>query len=138
MLPNIPDRAEMQRLGLKKWRLPNTEIDFVLIEDGPRAGDWLVSSETVNRLPEFYRRVRHLPPNSEVTRTFHRAQSGRSIPAPPTPVYDAFRSSPLGLGFIVPPRWLLGPADLGEDAAARPGALAMARARNRLRASARC
>ena len=23
-------------------------------------------------------------------------------------VYDAFRSSPLGLGFIIPPRWLLG------------------------------
>lgn len=109
-LPNaadIPDRAEMQRLGQKKWRLPNTEIDFVLIEDGPRAGDWLVSPETVNRLPEFYRRVRHLPPNSEVTRNFISAIRTLN-PGTPDTVYDAFRSSPLGLGFIVPPRWLLG------------------------------
>ena len=109
-LPNasdIPDRAEMQRLGLKKWRLPNTEIDFVLIEDGPRAGDYLVSPETVNRLPEFYDRVRHLPNKSEITATFLQALE-RLNPGTTYTVYDAFRGSPLGLGFIVPPRWLLG------------------------------
>ena len=44
----------MTRRSAKRWRLPNTEIDFVLIEDGPQAGEWLISSETVNRLPEFY------------------------------------------------------------------------------------
>ena len=51
----------MERISAKKWRLPNTEIDFVLIEDGPRAGNYLISAETVDRLPEFYERVKHLP-----------------------------------------------------------------------------
>lgn len=104
---DIPDRAEMQRLGLKKWRLPNTEIDLVLIEEGPRTGEYLVSSETVNRLPEFYARVRHLPNKSEATRTFLEAIE-RLNPGASDTVYDAFRNSPVGLGFIIPPRWLLG------------------------------
>ncbi len=42
----IPDRAAMTRLGLKKWRVPDTEIDIALIENGPRAGQYLVSAET--------------------------------------------------------------------------------------------
>jgi MscS family membrane protein len=104
---DIPDRAEMTRLGLKKWRLPNTEIDFVLIEEGPRTGEFLVSPETVNRLPEFFARVRHLPIRSDVSRTFLEA-IGKLNPVATASVYDAFRSSPLGLSFIVPPRWLLG------------------------------
>ena len=49
----IPDRAEMTRLGLKKWRVPDTEIDLVLMEGGPRAGQYLVSAETAERLPNF-------------------------------------------------------------------------------------
>lgn len=58
----------MARLGLKRWRLPDTEIDIALIENGPRAGQYLVSAETVKRLPEFYARVRSLPDRSEVSR----------------------------------------------------------------------
>ena len=37
---DIPDREAMERNSAKKWRLPDTEIDFVLIEDGPRAGSY--------------------------------------------------------------------------------------------------
>lgn len=103
----IPDRAEMQRLGLKKWRLPNTAIDFVLVENGPRAGEYLVSPETVDRLPEFYERVRHLPSKSESTRALLDA-IGKLNPGASDTIYDSFRNSPVGLGFIVPPRWLLG------------------------------
>ena len=62
---DIPDRAEMARLGLKKWRLPDTEIDIVLIEDGPRAGQYLFSAETLDRLPDFYDRVKLLPDRSK-------------------------------------------------------------------------
>ena len=51
----------MARLSPKRWRLPNTEIDIVLIENGPRAGDYLVSAATIDRLPEFYNRVKDLP-----------------------------------------------------------------------------
>ena len=51
----------MARRRSKRWRLPNTEIDIVLIENGPRAGEYLVSAETIDRLPEFYERVKDLP-----------------------------------------------------------------------------
>ena len=37
---DIPNREVMEADPEKKWRLPDTEIDFVLIEDGPgRASD---------------------------------------------------------------------------------------------------
>lgn len=51
----------MLRASSKKWRRPNTEIDIVLVEDGSRAGDYLVSTQTVERLPGFYERVKALP-----------------------------------------------------------------------------
>ena len=51
----------MARLASKRWRLPDTEIDFVLVENGPHAGEFLVSAETVDRLPEYYARVKDLP-----------------------------------------------------------------------------
>ena len=54
---DIPDREAVARSSAKKWRLPGTAIDIVLIENGPRAGEYLVSAETVDRLPEFYERV---------------------------------------------------------------------------------
>src|SRR5271156_1490807 len=49
---DIPDREAMARSGSKRWRLPGTEIDFVMIQDGPRAGEYLVSTETMDRLPD--------------------------------------------------------------------------------------
>jgi hypothetical protein len=55
---DIPDREAMARQPSKRWRLPNTEIDIVLIENGQRAGEYLVSAETIDRLPEFYDRVK--------------------------------------------------------------------------------
>ena len=57
---DIPDRQAMVQSGAKRWRLPGTEIDLVLIENGPRAGEYLVSAETVDRLPEFYEQVKDL------------------------------------------------------------------------------
>ena len=102
----IPDRAEMTRLGLKKWRVPDTEIDLVLIEDGPRAGQYLVSAETVDRLPDFFERVRSLPERSEITRGLLKAMA-RLNPDPYGTVYDAYLSSPAALGRLLPPRWLM-------------------------------
>jgi MscS family membrane protein len=103
---DIPDRAEMTRLGLKKWRVPDTEIDLVLIEDGPRAGQYLVSAETVDRLPDFFERVRSLPEKSETTRALLKAMA-RLNPDPYGTVYDAYLSSPAALGRLLPPRWLM-------------------------------
>ena len=103
---DIPDREAMTRLGSKRWRLPDTEIDFVQVENGPRAGEFLVSAETVDRLPEFYERVRHLPYRSGPA--VHLSEVYRAISlSGSTTIHDAFLSSPVGLSYIVPPRWML-------------------------------
>ncbi len=103
----MPDSAAMVQRSLKKWRLPNTEIDIVLIEGGARAGEYLVSADTVDRLPEFYERVKGLPIRSEVTLALRTAVE-KLNPGSTVPIYEAYLSSPVGLGFIVPPRWILG------------------------------
>jgi MscS family membrane protein len=103
---DIPDRAAMERNSTKKWRLPDTEIDFGLIEDGPRAGSYVVTAETVHRLPEFYERVKHLPykpgPAKELN-DMYRAMSGNQD----FTNYDAYTSSPIGLDRLIPPRWMM-------------------------------
>jgi MscS family membrane protein len=105
----IPDRARAQRDSLKRWRIPDTEIDFVLMTDGPRQGEWLVSAETVARLPSFYDRVKQLPyrpgPTKELSEALRSISNGRI-----NSLYDAFTNSPAGLIFI-PARWLLNMPD---------------------------
>ena len=103
---DVPDRETMVRLSSKRWRLPDTEIDIALIENGPRAGEFLVSAATVDRLQEFYEKVKDLPyrpgPAAQLDAAY------RAIgPATAATIYDAFVNSPLGLSFIIPPRWLL-------------------------------
>ena len=105
-LEDIPDREAMARASLKRWRLPGTEIDFVLIETGPRAGEFLVSAETVDRLPEFYQRAKSLPykpgPAKELDDAYLTLTSGKA-----QTIYEAYLSSPVGLSYIVPIRWML-------------------------------
>ncbi len=102
----IPDREAMARQPSKRWRLPNTEIDIVLIENGPRAGEYLVSAATIDRLPEFYGRVKDLPykpgPAQQLAEVYRSISHGASAT-----IYDAFVSSPAGLSYVIPPRWML-------------------------------
>ena len=90
----------------KRWRLPNTEIDIVRIDDGPRAGEYLVSAGTIERLPEFYERVKDLPykpgPGQQLAEVYRSISHGGSAT-----IYDAFLGSPAGLSYIVPTRWML-------------------------------
>lgn len=106
-LEEIPDRDAIAKTSAKRWRLPNTEIDIVLVEDGPRSEEFLVSAETVDRLPEFYARVRDLPykpgPAQRLADAYRTISSDRTAT-----IYDAYSSSPIGLSVIVPPRWMLG------------------------------
>lgn len=105
-LADIPDADAMARLGSKRWRLPGTEIDFVQIQDGPRTGEYLVSTDTVDRLPEFYQAVASLPYKPGVAKqlneVFRTLSSGRT-----DTLYEAFLSSPIGLVSVVPLRWML-------------------------------
>jgi len=105
-LSDVPDAETMQRLGLKRWRLPDTEIDFVLIEQGPRAGEYLVSAETVARLPDFYERVRGLPDKPGASRNLAEVLRVLNDGVPVT-IYEELLESPLGLAVIIPPRWIL-------------------------------
>src|SRR5947207_9284705 len=58
---SIPDQNAAAGLPAQRWRLPDTEIDIALVPDGPRSGEYLVSATTVDRLPEFYERIKNLP-----------------------------------------------------------------------------
>jgi MscS family membrane protein len=53
----IPDAGE----DLERWTIPGTEIGIVRMKEGDFSGQYLFSSRSVERLPEFYDRVRHLP-----------------------------------------------------------------------------
>jgi MscS family membrane protein len=57
----IPDAARVKADGIDRWRLPGTEIVLVKLASGPRAGDFVFSTETVARAEEFYKAARHLP-----------------------------------------------------------------------------
>ena len=124
-LADIPDAEAMARRALKRWRLPGTEIDFVLMQDGPRAGEYLVSAETMDRLPEFYQKVANLPykpgPAKQLNEAFRTLSSGRT-----DTIYEAFLSSPVGLAGLVPPRWLLSLPNWAKVPFAGVTALAMA------------
>ena len=56
---------------LSRWRLPQTEIDIVKVESGPRTGEFLFSPETVARLGEFYQKVKNLPYKPGATEGFY-------------------------------------------------------------------
>jgi MscS family membrane protein len=103
---SIPDQNAAAGLPSKRWRLPNTEIDFALVSEGPRSGEYLVSAATVDRLPEFYDRVKSLPYKpgaaAELSEVYRKLSSGGT-----GTIYDAYLSSPVGLERIVPIRWLL-------------------------------
>jgi MscS family membrane protein len=103
---DIPDAAAMAQLPSKRWRLPNTEIDIVLEDKGERAGEYLVSAATIERLPEFYERVEDLPYKPGPGQRLADVYSSISHGGAPT-IYEAFLTSPIGLSYIVPPRWML-------------------------------
>ena len=62
---DIPDAAAAKADGLKRWRLPGTEIMLTRISDGPREGDFVFSAETVTQAARFYDLIRLLPYRSD-------------------------------------------------------------------------
>lgn len=71
---DIPDAAAYADTGRgdrgddrpARWTIPHTEITIAQVEDGPRAGDFLFSPETVARAGEFYQKTRTLPYRRDV------------------------------------------------------------------------
>ena len=60
----------------------------------------------IERLPEFYQRVKNLPykpgPGKELAEIYRKLSHSNSAT-----IYQAFLGSPVGFSFILPPRWLL-------------------------------
>lgn len=71
---------------LQSWSIPYTEISIAKIEQGPRAGEYLFTRESVDRLEEFYERIKELPYKPGAFANF----------------YDTVRHSP---GLMVPASW---------------------------------
>jgi MscS family membrane protein len=88
---SIPDAAAMESEPFKRWTLPGTEITIARVEEGPRAGEYLFSPETVERLPEFYNRIKHLPYQPGATAGW----------------YETYRYGGTGLRRVVPYKWML-------------------------------
>lgn len=89
-LDSIPDNVEMESRQFKRWTVPGTEITIARVEQGPRAGEYLFSPETVERLPEFYRKIKHLPYRSHGTDGW----------------YKRYRYGGAGLREIIPLKWM--------------------------------
>jgi MscS family membrane protein len=69
----IPDRKAMTSATgelMESWTIPNTEITFDLVKEGPLAGTYQFSSYTVERAGEFLQLVNHLPYKDGATENF--------------------------------------------------------------------
>ncbi|AWM86594.1 mechanosensitive ion channel family protein [Microvirga sp. 17 mud 1-3] len=82
----IPGSEAIAKGPIPSWRIPGTEIRIVRMTEGPHAGEYLFSSETVDQLDDVYRVIRDQPDISGATSDF----------------YDFFSQSP---GQLLPPKW---------------------------------
>ena len=98
-LESIPDEPAMEKAEFKHWTIPGTEIRIARVEKGPRTGEYLFTAKTVERIPEFFLKVKDRP-----------YKPGASVGW-----YEDASASPTGvantLHRIVPARWVL---DMGK------------------------
>ena len=57
----IPGDKDVANGGPDQWKIPGTSLTIKRLEHGPRAGEFLFSAGTVERLHRYYRMVKHLP-----------------------------------------------------------------------------
>ena len=57
----IPDSAQVAEGAVTSWTIPGTRIRIARVDSGPRAGEFLFSAATVERLPRLYRLSEDLP-----------------------------------------------------------------------------
>lgn len=94
---DIPDESIMIKSEKKYWIIPGTEIKLGLVENGPKKGEYLFTSDTISRIPEFYFKVINMP-----------YKAGASIGW-----YDFYSNNPVGLIYLfpalIPSSWLSNP-----------------------------
>lgn len=98
-IESVPDAKAMATAEFKRWTIPDTEIQIARVENGDRAGEYLFAPDTLERLPDFYAKVKDLP-----------YKPGASVGW-----FDLSSYSPTGLAIalhrIIPPRWVLDTPD---------------------------
>jgi MscS family membrane protein len=57
----IPGAREVADGSVTQWTIPNTGITITKVTQGPRAGQFLFSADTVQSLDRLYRQAKHLP-----------------------------------------------------------------------------
>jgi MscS family membrane protein len=88
-LSDIPDAAvDEEGEALSHWRIPNTDITIARIDEGPRAGEYLFSSDTVEQAKSFHALVKQLP--------YQR----------PVPLGDLSRMQQQLTGWMIPMAWV--------------------------------
>ena len=92
-LEEVPDAIAVMESGDKakgpaNWQIPRTEITIAQVAEGPRAGEFLFSPDTVKRVQSFYEMARELP--------YRR----------PMPSDDLFQTDQLLTGWMIPLAWV--------------------------------
>lgn len=57
----IPDDEQVAEDGVTRWTIPNTKIEIAQVTDGPDAGEFLFTRETVANLDDYYALAKDLP-----------------------------------------------------------------------------
>lgn len=66
-IDEIPDASAFEDTeGPAEWTIPRTDITIARVEEGPREGEFLFSTDTVARAQEFYLKTRGIPYQREV------------------------------------------------------------------------
>lgn len=63
----IPDERAVAESGLTAWQIPGTQVRIERVETGPRAGEFLISAETVAAADRLYPRTKQLPYRKDTT-----------------------------------------------------------------------
>lgn len=93
-LEDIPGADDLGPVGdgaaepLARWRVPHTEITIARIEEGPRAGEYLFSADSVARALSFFQATKELP--------YQR----------PMPFENVYRYLLTTTGWWIPPAWV--------------------------------
>jgi MscS family membrane protein len=58
---SIPGATSTDKVLPARWTIPGTDIQLARVESGPSAGDYLVTSDSIAHLADYYERVRNLP-----------------------------------------------------------------------------
>lgn len=60
---SIPGEAEVndEAKPITRWSIPQTSITIAKMTDGPRAGEFLFTADTVEQLQDLYQSAKHLP-----------------------------------------------------------------------------